>query len=119
MSMQPQRRRLLMAGMASAFGVAALAQPKERLIRIAAKKFEFTPAEIALVKGEPVVLELATEDVAMGFYLPDFKLGVEIVPGKAARLAFTPGQAGSFEFICDVFCGEGHEDMGGKIVVSA
>ena len=116
--MRAQRRRLLLAAMATAFGAAALAQSKEKVIRIVAKKFEFTPAEIALVKGEPVVFELSTDDVAMGFYLPEFKLGAEIVPGKVARLAFTPPRAGSFEFICDVFCGDGHEDMGGKLVVN-
>jgi cytochrome c oxidase subunit 2 len=117
--MQPQRRRLVLAGLAAAFGAAALAQPKEKVIRVAAKKFEFTPAEIALVKGEPVVFELTSEDVTMGFYLPSYKTGTEIVPGKVTRFPFTPDREGTFEFICDVFCGEGHEDMGGKIVVSA
>ena len=116
--MRAQRRRLLLAGLAAAFGAAALAQPKEKVIRIVAKKFEFTPAEIALVKGEPVVFELTTEDVAMGFSLPDFKIRADIAPGKVARVPFTPDRAGSFEFICDVFCGDGHEDMGGKIVVT-
>ena len=117
--MREQRRRLLLAGIATAFGAAALAQPKEKLIRILATKFEFKPSEIALVKGEPVVFELTTEDVAMCFYLPAYRLGAEILPGKVARLAFTPDRAGSFEFICDVFCGEGHEDMSGTIVVAA
>ena len=53
------------------------------MIRIVAKKFEFMPGEITLEKGVPVVLELTTEDVAMGFSAPDFKADVEIVPGKA------------------------------------
>ena len=117
--MRANRRRLLIAGIASAFGAAALAQPNTKVIRVVAKKFEFAPAEVALVKGEPVVFELTTEDVAMCFYLPAYRLGAEILPGKVARLAFTPDRAGSFEFICDVFCGEGHEDMSGTIVVAA
>jgi len=116
--MRTQRRRLLLAGAAAAFGAAALAQPKERLIRISAKKFEFTPAEVALAKGEPVVFELTTEDVAMGFSLPEFKIRADIPPGMVTRVPFTPDRAGSFEFICDVFCGDGHEDMGGKLVVT-
>lgn len=116
--MKPQRRRLIVAGIASGvFGAAAIAQTKERVIRIVAKKFEFVPAEITLEKDVPVVLELTTEDVAMGFYAPDFKADVEIIPGKAVQLRLVPEKTGSFEFICDVFCGEGHEDMGGRIHV--
>jgi cytochrome c oxidase subunit 2 len=35
------------------------------------------------------------------------------------RLRFTPDRVGSFEFVCDNFCGEFHEDMAGKIRVTA
>ena len=115
--MQVQRRRLVVAGMASAaFGAVAFAQDK--VIRIVAKKFEFIPAEITLEKGVPVMLELTTEDVAMGFSAPDFKVDVEIVPGKVMQVRLVPDNAGTFDFICDVFCGDGHEDMGGKIHVA-
>jgi cytochrome c oxidase subunit II len=115
--MQVQRRRLVVAGIASAaFGAVAFAQ--EKVIRIAAKKFEFIPAEITLEKGVPVMLELTTEDVAMGFSAPDFKVDVEIVPGKVIQVRLVPDKAGTFDFICDVFCGDGHEDMAGKIHVA-
>jgi cytochrome c oxidase subunit II len=113
-----KRRRLLIAGIAGAFGAGALAQPNEKVIRIVAKKFEYAPAEITLQKGVPVVLELTTEDVAMGFYAPDFKVDVEIVPGKAVQVRLVPDKAGSFDFSCNVFCGDGHEDMGGRIHVT-
>jgi cytochrome c oxidase subunit II len=55
----------------------------------------------------------------MGFSLPDFKLRTDIVPGEVARLRLTPDRVGSFEFVCDNFCGEFHEDMSGKIRVTA
>jgi len=35
-----------------------------------------------------------------------------------ARVRFTPDRAGTFPFLCDIFCGEGHEGMSGKIVVT-
>jgi cytochrome c oxidase subunit 2 len=112
-----KRRQLLIALAAgSLFG--PLARSQERVIRIVAKKFEFTPAEIRLARGVPVILEFTTEDVAMGFSAPDFKAEVEIVPGKTAQLRLVPDKAGTFDFICDVFCGDGHEDMGGKIHVA-
>ena len=117
--MRPQRRRLIVSGMVAAcFGAAAFAQMKERVIRIVAKKFEYTPGEITLQKGTPVILELTTEDVVMGFYAPALNVDVEIVPGKAVQVRLVPEKTGSFDFSCNVFCGDGHEDMGGKIHVT-
>ena len=118
--MRKSRRRLL-AGTASFFalGLAGgyVAAQTPRVISVKAKKFTFTPDKITLTRGEPVIFELTTEDVLMGFYLPDFKLRVDVVPGKTVQLAFTPPKAGEFDFICDVFCGDLHEDMNGTITV--
>jgi cytochrome c oxidase subunit II len=99
---------------------AALAQKSDaRVVRITARKFEFSPAEVTLKSGEPVVFELSTEDVAMGFSAAELNLHAEIVPGEVTRVPFTPGRTGRFEYICDIFCGEGHEDMAGVIKIEA
>jgi cytochrome c oxidase subunit 2 len=50
--------------------------------------------------------------------VPELKVRSDIVPGKVMRLALTPDRAGTFTFLCDVFCGDGHETMSGKIVVT-
>lgn len=113
------KRRQLLITLAAGSLVGSAVHSQEKVIRIVARKFEYTPAEITLQKGVPVVLELTTDDVAMGFYAPDFKVDVEIVPGKTARVRLLPEKAGSFDFSCNVFCGDGHEDMGGKIHVTA
>ena len=89
-----------------------------RVVRIHTKKFEFVPSEIALKRGEPVILEFVADDIAMGFRSVPLGLRAEIVPGRPARVPFTPQQAGTFAFYCDVFCGDGHEDMDGHITVS-
>ena len=117
--MDEQRRIVMAAGLLSlALGARALAQAQPRTIKVSAKRFTFTPSVIPLKKGEPVVLELTTEDIFMGFNLPDFGVRSDIVPGKTMKVAFTPDKAGTFTFLCDVFCGEGHETMSGKIVVT-
>lgn len=93
------------------------AQPKEQVIRVSAKKFAFTPAMITLKLGVPVVLEFTTEDVLMGFNVPDLGLRADIFPGHTARVRIVPGKVGRFTFFCDIFCGTGHEEMTGMIAV--
>ena len=93
------------------------AEPKEQIIKITAKRFNYTPAEVTLKKGVPVILEFTTMDVFMGFNLPDFGVRADIVPGKATRLRLVPDKLGTFIFLCDVFCGTGHEEMNGKVTV--
>jgi cytochrome c oxidase subunit 2 len=100
-----------------AYVAAQSAEPKEKVIKITAKKFNYTPGTVTLKKGVPVILEFRSQDVLMGFNLPDFNVRADIVPGKATRLNLTPDKTGTFVFLCDVFCGTGHEEMNGKLVV--
>jgi cytochrome c oxidase subunit II len=117
--MDEQRRIVMAAGLLSlALGARALAQAQPRTIKVSAKRFTFTPSEIALKKGEPVVFELTTEDVFMGFNAPDFGVRSDIVPGKTTKVSLTPNKTGTFIFLCDVFCGDGHETMSGRMVVT-
>jgi len=51
--------------------------------------------------------------------LPDLKTRLDLVPGRITRLELQPMQPGDIEFVCDNFCGDGHETMHGKFVVSA
>jgi cytochrome c oxidase subunit II len=106
---------VLLAGTAAAL---AIAQPKPRVIKVIARKFVFVPAEIRVKKGESVVLQFTAPEVPMGFNLPDFSARADILPGKVSTLRLTPDKTGSFTFACDVFCGSGHEDMTGTLIVT-
>jgi cytochrome c oxidase subunit 2 len=122
--MESNRRMLLRAslavGVAAAAGpLAILAQPKPRIIPIQARKFTYEPAEVTLKLNEPVVFRLTTADVVMGFSVPDFKVRGTIIPGQVTEVAMTPDKVGEFIFLCDVFCGTGHENMEGTIFVVA
>lgn len=117
--MDPRRRYILAAALLSAaLRAPSLAQAAPRIVKVSARRFVFTPNEIRLAKGEPVTFELVTEDVFMGMNIPDFGVRSDIVPGKTMRLSFTPDKAGTFDFVCDVFCGDGHETMSGKLLVT-
>jgi cytochrome c oxidase subunit 2 len=123
--MKLDRRLFRIAAGAAALGLAFIAtyvvaqpaQPKEKVIRIEAKRFDYSPGELRLKKGEPVILELTSLDVLMGFNLPDLNLRADIIPGKVTRVRFVPEKAGSFTFLCDIFCGSKHEEMNGRLTV--
>jgi len=91
---------------------------QEKVIQVTAEKFKFTPAVIELKLGEPVVLELTTVDRKHGFQVSDLNIDESIEPGKVTRVRVVPAKAGTFLFHCDVFCGGGHEEMAGEIVVT-
>lgn len=125
--MNVTRRSTMFAAVGTVFGLSSVgayvaaqaAPPKEKVIKITAKRFTFTPEHITLKKGVPVVFEFRTLDVFMGFNLPDFNVRADIVPDKAVRLRLVPDKTGTFIFLCDVFCGAGHEKMSGEITVVA
>ena len=104
---------------AATVGLRAAAQPKEQVIKIRARRFAYSPNQVKLKKGVPVVLELTTADVLMGFSAPDFQTRADIVPGQVTRVRLVPDKEGTFTFLCDIFCGSGHETMSGTITVMA
>jgi hypothetical protein len=91
--------------------------PPEQVIKITAKKFEYSPNEITVKKGVPVTLEFVSLDVLHGFNCPGLEVRADIPPGKVTQVRLMPQKAGVFAFHCDNFCGEGHENMTGKIIV--
>src|SRR5689334_7416881 len=91
-----------------------------RVIEIVAKRFAFEPAEIQVTVGERVRLVLRTADGLHGLELEKFKINKEIPRGnKAVTVDFTASEAGSFPFFCSEYCGDGHDDMKGVLVVVA
>ena len=110
----------VIAGTVLATGLVTLAhseKTEEAVIRITAKKFEFEPNQITLKKGEPVTLELVSLDRVHGFNLPELGIRADIIPGQSTKVRLVPQTTGWFTFRCDIFCGSGHEDMAGQIIV--
>ena len=94
------------------------AAQQEQVIKITAKKFEYSPNVIKIKKGVPVIFEFTSLDRVHGFTVPDLDgLRLTIEPGKANRVTVMAPKAGTYEFHCDLFCGDGHEGMTGTIIV--
>jgi cytochrome c oxidase subunit II len=119
------RRRMTISTAVFLVAVAAMlaftrhgaSETTDRVIKITARRFEFSPGVIHLKRSVPVVLELTTLDRRHGFKSEGLGLRAEIRPGETSRIRMVPTKAGIFPFHCDVFCGYGHEDMSGTIVV--
>jgi cytochrome c oxidase subunit 2 len=112
--------RLLLIGAAVAAVAAAAAlaaTPDERHVTLLAQKFDFTPETITLKKGQPVVLEVTSIDRIHGFAIPELKLRIDVLPTATTEVRLVPDRVGRFTFRCDNFCGDGHEEMEGAIVV--
>jgi cytochrome c oxidase subunit 2 len=119
-------KRLALFFVAASFGYlhqepiarsAPRAAANERVIQISASTFDFTPNHITVKKGVPVILELTSKDRHHGFKLAQFQIQVDIKPGAVEHVRLVPNKTGTFAFFCDVFCGDGHEDMSGVIEV--
>lgn len=95
----------------------ARAADAPRRIEITARRFAFSPGEITLKKGEPVVLVLKSADVAHGLRFRDLNVEVKVSAGGTAQIAFTPEKTGDFTGRCSVFCGAGHGSMMVKLHV--
>ena len=96
-----------------------MAQSAANEVSVVSSKFEFTPDTVKAKVGQPLTFVLTSLDRIHGFKMPEFGVRFDIVPDKETRVTITPTKAGQFAFFCDVFCGDGHEEMGGTLIVEA
>lgn len=90
---------------------AAWAQQTPQRIEVTAKRFSFTPSEITVKKGQPVVLVLKSEDVAHGIRFRELDVNLKVKAGGTAEVTLTPDKTGDFVGHCSVFCGAHHGSM--------
>ena len=100
--------------------LAAVRADEPRIIEVVARRFAWEPSEIQVTVGERVRLVLRTADGLHGMELKKFKIAKEIPRGsKPVTVEFTADEAGRFPFFCSEYCGDGHDDMKGVLVVVA
>ena len=109
---------LLPPAVASTSAPPQAAEP--RTIEVLVKRYAFEPAVIEAVAGERLRILVKSGDGLHGFEIKKFKVAKEIPRGgQPVVIEFTASEAGKFPILCSVFCGDGHEDMKGMLVVMA
>jgi cytochrome c oxidase subunit II len=66
--------------------------------------------------GRPVKLILTSRDVIHSFFVPEFRLKRDAVPGRQTVMWFEVTEPGSYQILCTEFCGVGHSTMRGRVI---
>ncbi len=88
-----------------------------RVVAITANRYQFTPSEVTLKKGEPVTFRVTSEDMTHGLFVKDLAIDADIFAGKTTEFTLIPRKAGKYTAICVHYCGPGHGNMHMTIVV--
>lgn len=105
---------------ANGSAVRTLAQGEPRVIEVVAKRFAFEPARIEATEGEHIRLVVTSADGVHGVGIKKFRVE-KAVPrgGEPVTIDFLASSSGEFPILCSEYCGKGHEEMKGMLVVSA
>lgn len=82
-----------------------------REIKIDATQFKFVPAIIRIREGERVNITVRNIDTAHGIFIPEFN-----ARGRES-VEFTATKKGNYPFYCATYCGSGHPDMQGTLII--
>ncbi len=67
--------------------------------------------------GRQVELKMRSKDVIHDFYVAEFRVKKDVVPGITTDLVFNPSRVGTYQVICAELCGVGHAVMRARVIV--
>jgi cytochrome c oxidase subunit 2 len=73
--------------------------------------------ELHVPLGRPCRILLTSEDVIHSFFVPAFRVHMDVLPGRYTSVWFQPTQVGTYHLFCSQYCGTNHAGMVGKVVV--
>lgn len=76
-----------------------------------------TSGELHIPVGQEVELKISAQDVLHAFWLPEFRLKQDAIPGRESELRFTPSKVGQYPIVCAELCGAYHGAMGAQLFV--
>ena len=73
--------------------------------------------ELHVPAGRPVTLRMEAKDVIHAFWVPEFRLKQDVIPGQPTQLSFTATRPGRYPIVCAELCGPYHGGMRSTVVV--
>lgn len=130
MSHHPQEQMVAMGDRQVALGLGAApdADPNTIPLQVDVNGIQyawiFTYPDTGIVSGDlhvpidrPVQLNMKAGDVLHAFWLPEFRIKQDVIPGREVQLAFTPKRLGDYPIICAELCGSYHGGMKTRLYV--
>ncbi len=99
---------------------------EHRVVKVTAQQFawsfeygdeKLTTGELVLPVGQTVQLQLTAKDVIHSFWVPEWRVKKDAVPGIVTDIVVTPTKEGRFPVVCTELCGLGHAAMRARAVV--
>ncbi len=112
---------------AYSLGEVRRADPNAVIIKVKAQQFAWTfeypqygivSNELHLPENQQVLLKMESADVIHSFWVPEFRVKQDVVPGRVTEYRITPTLIGNYKVRCAELCGTSHAYMEGAIVVS-
>jgi cytochrome c oxidase subunit 2 len=95
-------------------------QPDEMVVNVNGQQFTWdfeypaekvSSTELVLPVDQPVDFRIRTKDVIHSFWVPEFRLKSDAVPGLTTKIRLTPDRIGRYQVVCAELCGLGHSTM--------
>jgi cytochrome c oxidase subunit 2 len=95
-------------------------QPNEMVVNVTGQQFTWTfqypsekldSKELVLPVNRPIEFKIRSKDVIHSFWVPQFRLKSDAVPGLTTMIRVTPNRAGNYQVVCAELCGLGHSTM--------
>jgi cytochrome c oxidase subunit II len=91
-----------------------------KAVDVVASRFRFEPSTIAAAQGQTIRLRLRSADGPHSIAIKAFRVKIEIPKaGDVVTANFVADKVGTFAFTCAEYCGTGHSDMKGIIIVES
>ncbi len=73
--------------------------------------------ELHVPIGRPVKMMMTSEDVIHSFFVPAFRVHMDVLPGRYTTVWFNATRPGTYHLFCSQYCGTNHSGMVGRVVV--
>lgn len=73
--------------------------------------------DLVVQAGQPVKLLMSSQDVIHSFFVPDFRIKMDVLPNRYTVSWFEAEEPGEYDIYCTEYCGKGHSEMLGKVIV--